>query len=74
MPNTFSGGGGLSHSAIVTGLFDGGNFNYHVRCIDTALNANTNDETISFSVASPPQSPSQLKASNAKLGGRIQLQ
>jgi len=75
MTNTFSGGGGLSHSAIVTGLFDGGTFTYWPRCIDALGNANTTDGSpITFSVASPPQSPSQLKATNTKIGGRATLQ
>jgi len=51
MTNTFT-GTLLSHSRIITGLTDGGNYNYYVRCNDTAGNFNTNDYAISFSVSS----------------------
>ncbi len=34
MPNTFTSTGGSTHSTSVTGLVDGGNYNYFVRCQD----------------------------------------
>ncbi len=54
MPNTFTTTGSYSHSATITGLANGGTYNYYVRCIDTSsnLNQNINDYTISFSVNS----------------------
>jgi len=48
--NTFSTTGGTSHSRLITGLSDGNNFNYYVRCNDSSNNFNTNDFTISFGV------------------------
>ncbi|MBI2033461.1 MAG: hypothetical protein HYT10_03315, partial [Candidatus Levybacteria bacterium] len=54
MANTFSTTGGTSHSANINGLTDGNTYNYYVRCIDEANNANTNDYAISFSVDNPP--------------------
>ena len=51
--NTFTSTGGSSHSATITGLVNGGSYTYHVRCTDTANNANTIDFSISFSVAQP---------------------
>ncbi|MFH1442825.1 MAG: fibronectin type III domain-containing protein [Candidatus Micrarchaeota archaeon] len=51
MTNTFTTTGGTSHSRTLTGLQNGQSYNYYVRCIDTAENANTADYAISFSVA-----------------------
>ena len=53
MPNTFVTTGGATHSTTVSGLSNGGSYSYFVRCQDIAGNANTNDFTISFSVALP---------------------
>jgi PKD repeat protein len=53
MTNTFSTTGGTAHSTSVTGLANGGSYSFFVRCQDAAANANTNDFTISFSVAQP---------------------
>ena len=55
MPKKFATTGGTAHSTTVSGLTNGGNYNYFVRCRDTVGNANTNDFTISFSVASSQQ-------------------
>jgi hypothetical protein len=52
LPNTFTTTGARAHSTLVTGLANGGSYSYYVRCQDTAGNANTNDFTIAFSVAS----------------------
>ena len=52
--NTFTTTGGTSHSRTLTGLTDGQSYTYYVRCIDGSGNANTNDYTISFSVAAAP--------------------
>jgi hypothetical protein len=51
MPNVFSSTGGTSHSTIVSGLVNGTSYTYYVRCRDAALNANTTDFAIAFSVA-----------------------
>ena len=52
MANTFSSTGGNSHSTTVSGLADGQSYAYYVRCQDGFNNANSNDYTISFSIAS----------------------
>ncbi len=41
--NTFSTTGGTSHSQLITGLSDGNNYNYYVRCQDSSHKDNTND-------------------------------
>ena len=51
MPNTFANTGGTVHSTLVTGLVDGGNYNFYVRCEDVRGNTNSDDFPISFSVA-----------------------
>ena len=53
MSNTFSTTGSTNHSTSITGLADGQTYTYYTRCQDTASNANPDDYTISFSVASP---------------------
>jgi hypothetical protein len=50
MTNTFSTTGGTTHSTLLTGLLSGQSYNYYVRCQDAALNADTADTAISFSV------------------------
>ena len=52
MPNPFTTTGGTAHATTVTGLVNGGSYNYYVRCQDTAGNPNTNDFPIAFTVAS----------------------
>jgi hypothetical protein len=51
LPNIFSSTGGLTHTTLVTGLSDGGSYNYYVRCQDNAGNANSDDLAITFSVS-----------------------
>ncbi|MBI5698548.1 MAG: putative metal-binding motif-containing protein, partial [Thaumarchaeota archaeon] len=53
MPSNFSTTGGTTHSRIVTGLQDGQNYRYYVRCMDSRNNVNTNDYMIGFAVAQP---------------------
>jgi len=48
MTATFSGTGTTAHSAAISGLKDGDNYNYFVRCRDGAGNINSDDFTISF--------------------------
>ena len=57
--------GATAHSTTVTGLTNGGSYSFFVRCQDAATNANTNDFTISFSVAA---------AGRRRPGGGVQLQ
>ena len=59
MSKTFTTTGGTAHSNTVSGLINGGSYSYFVRCQDTFGNANTNDFTISFSVASSQQTSYQ---------------
>ena len=54
--STFTTTSGTAHSQNITGLTNGSSYNYYIRCIDVATNANTNDYTISFSVAELPNS------------------
>src|SRR4029077_9175490 len=50
MVNTFSTTGAMAHSTAVSGLANGGNYNYYVRCQDASGNTNPDDFVISFSV------------------------
>ncbi len=50
MTNAFSTTGGAAQSTVVTGLADGGNYSYYVRCQDSAGNADSDDFVITFSV------------------------
>jgi hypothetical protein len=50
MSNTFSSTGAKNHTTSLTGLADGKSYDYYVRCIDTAGNADINDYHVSFSV------------------------
>lgn len=54
--STFTTTGGTSHSASLTGLSNGTSYTYYIRCEDEQSNSNSNDYTISFSVANPPSS------------------
>ena len=64
--NSFATTGGTSHSQTLTGLSNGSLYTYYVRCQDGFGNANADDFTISFSVASGgtgprPNPPSSLR-------------
>jgi hypothetical protein len=52
MPNTFTTTGGTTHSTTLTGLANGTSYVRYVRCVDSATNANPDDFSISFAVAS----------------------
>ena len=57
MANTFTTTGGTAHSTVVSSLQSGTNYNYSVRCQDTASGiVNPDDYVISFSVAPVPSS------------------
>jgi hypothetical protein len=51
MPNTFNTTGSSSHATPVSGLTNGGSYNFYVRCVDSVNNANTGDFVIAFSVS-----------------------
>ena len=57
MVNFFTTTGGTAHSTTVTGLTDGGSYNYFVRCQDLVGNVNTADFAIVFAVAAPDTTP-----------------
>ena len=52
MPNTFSTTGGTAHSTPLTGLVNGSNYSYYVRCQNAAGHPDTYDYVISFGVSS----------------------
>jgi hypothetical protein len=62
MPGTFSNTAGIAHSAVATGLVNGGSYSYYVRCQDSAGNANPTDFLIAFTVADPTPPPAGLVA------------
>lgn len=53
MMHVFSNTGGLSHSTQVTGLSEGGDYKYYIRCADEYGNKNTDDFEIPFKVKIP---------------------
>jgi glucose/arabinose dehydrogenase/PKD repeat protein len=53
MITVFTTTGGTEHTTMVSGLSDGESYSYQVRCQDMAGNANSDDFTLSFSVAQP---------------------
>ncbi len=57
MNNSFAQTSSLTHTYALSALTPATAFNFYVRCRDAAGNANTNDYTISFSVAATPASP-----------------
>jgi hypothetical protein len=61
MSSTFSTTGTTSHSQNITGLSNGTSYTYYVRCVDTGSNANTDDYSISFSVAAPSSGGSSYR-------------
>lgn len=57
MINTFSITGSTTHSQIVSGLTEGSQYSYYVRCQDGLNNQNTTDYPITFSTDSALSSP-----------------
>ena len=51
MANMFLTTGGTNHSSTITGLSNGQNYNYYIRCQDNSSNANASDYALTFSVA-----------------------
>jgi Concanavalin A-like lectin/glucanases superfamily/Putative esterase len=68
MPNSFAATGGTAHSTTVTGLTNGSSYNFFVRCQDPAVNANTNDFTIAFSVAEPADTTPPVRSNGSPAG------
>ena len=68
MTNTFTTTGALAHSTTVTGLTNGGSYSFFVRCQDVAANPNTNDFTISFSVAQPADTTPPVRSNGLPTG------
>jgi hypothetical protein len=52
MAAAFTTSDGITHSAVVNGLANGGVYNYYVRCQDASGNGNPDDLLIAFAVAS----------------------
>jgi hypothetical protein len=75
LPQVFTQTGGVAHSSQVTGLTNGGAYTFYVRCQDTAANANSNDFSISFSVAQPDTTPPNVAmtapANGATVSGMV---
>jgi uncharacterized protein YgiM (DUF1202 family) len=66
MTNSMTAGTSNFHSATVSGLTNGGTYNYYVRCSDTRGNANTNDYAISFGVNTPANTAPRVNAGTDK--------
>ena len=77
MPSTMDAiASSLFHYKEVTGLSDGGSYNYYVRCRDLSGNANSTDTTISFAVAAAPgdsTAPSQVTGLSATAVSSTQI-
>jgi glucose/arabinose dehydrogenase/S-formylglutathione hydrolase FrmB len=67
MPNLFSNTGGMTHASTVSGLADGANYSFFVRCQDASSNANADDYAISFSVAGSNGASSSFVGSESPL-------
>jgi hypothetical protein len=53
----FTSTGGTSHSSLISGLVNGVNYRYYVRCLDEFANVNTDDYLIAFQVSPGSQLP-----------------
>ncbi|QQS20867.1 MAG: fibronectin type III domain-containing protein [Candidatus Moraniibacteriota bacterium] len=69
LPNTFTTTNSTSHSQTISGLSNGQSYTYHIRCQDTAGNANTTDFTVSFSVANPADTTAPVLTISAPASG-----
>ena len=67
--SAFTTTGTTSHSATIANLSNGSSYAYYVRCADASGNANTDDYTISFSVASPASVPTPVPVPPPSTGG-----
>ena len=57
MVDTFLTINGILHTATISGLVDGNNYIYYIKCADVLGNENTDDFIITFSIASPEPPP-----------------
>ena len=57
--------GGVAHSASIAGLTNGSTYTFYARCIDALGNANPDDYSITFSVASPDTAPPVISGVSA---------
>ncbi len=62
--NTFTTTGGTNHSETLSGLHDGTNYHYYVRCSDGSSNLDTFDYAISFNISN---APTNIALSNAAI-------
>ena len=67
MASTFATTGGTTHTTLVTGLVNGGSYNYYVRCQDRAGNPDTTDFPISFTVAQPTTPPTFVQVNQNQI-------
>ena len=72
MLNTFTTTGSTTHATVVSGLTGGHSYQFNVRCVDAAGNANTDDYVIAFSVAGASATTSTFAGTENPLleGGR----
>ena len=68
---TFISTGGTTHSTNVSGLSNGNNYTYYVRCRDLADNTNTDDFEINFSVAAAAVDTTAPVRSNGSPTGEL---
>ena len=68
MTGVFTTTGALTHSTLVGGLANGQSYTYYVRCQDVAGNANTNDFSINFSVASGADTTAPVRSGGTPSG------
>lgn len=67
LPLTFTTTGGISHAHSLTGLANGTDYNYYVRCSDGSNNLNPSDYIVTFGVAnSPPEDDDDDDSSSKK--------
>ncbi|MEK7493743.1 MAG: cohesin domain-containing protein [Patescibacteria group bacterium] len=69
MTSAFTTTGTTSHSVTITGLSNGSSYTYYMRCTDGAGIANTDDYTITFSVALPTSAPAPAPTPAPTSGG-----
>ncbi|MFA4941285.1 MAG: choice-of-anchor Q domain-containing protein [Patescibacteria group bacterium] len=68
MVNTFSSTGATSHSTSISGLTNGASYTYYIRCSDQIGNSNTDDFSISFSIALPADATPPVRSNGSPSG------
>ena len=69
LPEVFSNTGSTNHSTLLTGLVDGEIYDFSIRCEDISGNANNDDYSVQFMVASPPSDSTAPIRSNGAPNG-----